>query len=47
MLRIRGGNIMRLNRKGQTLVEYVLIISLIITLSAQIYVNSSYSKYKD
>ena len=32
-LRIRGGNIMRLNRKGQTLVEYVLIISLITVLA--------------
>ena len=34
MLRIRGGNIMmKLNRKGQTLVEYVLIISLITVLA--------------
>ena len=33
MLRIRGGNIMKLNRKGQTLVEYVLIIALITVLA--------------
>ena len=33
MLRIRGGRNMKLNRKGQTLVEYVLIISLITVLA--------------
>jgi len=32
-VRMRGGNIMKLNRKGQTLVEYVLIISLITVLA--------------
>ena len=30
---MRGGNMMKLNRKGQTLVEYVLIISLITVLA--------------